>query len=368
MTVLRVLAASGCVLTGCVLVTDLGGLSEPAVVSPDGAAPPDGRDPQTPDGGTNAPGEVYVFVLGGESTGDALPTGFTARVGDDGILGPWTETPIMPQGRLRGALATTSTSLVYVGGLQPNGLYTDRALVAKLDRGVIVSWSESAADPTLTRFRNAAFGYGDRVHVLGGWTPPSGEVVATTARSSTSPEQGLGRWTAEAPLPWPSSAFSACVIGPYAYAATGRAEDAGGTGWVGALGASGSVTEWRPLPPLPNGRITGQAAATASATHLYMSGGYTNGSYDWVSVARARADGSLEPWIDTSRPAIGRVGHTMAVAKDHLYLIGGEDGSGAVLESVEVAAIRSDGTLEPFAAARPLPSARRFHATAVVGR
>lgn len=66
--------------------------------------------------------------------------------------------------------------------------------------------------------------------------------------------------------------------------------------------------------------------------------------------AQVRPDGSLTTFVVTGSPLVtGRTTHRTVVAGDALYVLGGLDGSGGALGSVERAVIQPDGSLGAFA-------------------
>jgi N-acetylneuraminic acid mutarotase len=72
-------------------------------------------------------------------------------------------------------------------------------------------------------------------------------------------------------------------------------------------------------------------------------------------------NGFVEAWSGTTPLPNPLYGHASVLHNGHVYVIGGNDGSGPV-DDVLYAKINGDGTLGDWKATPPLPDARRGHA------
>lgn len=111
----------------------------------------------------------------------------------------------------------------------------------------------------------------------------------------------------------------------------------------------GTLTPWQPGPPLNEER--GFMDAVVHNGWLYVVGGGNgpNGHNLLRSVERARikSDGTLEPWIVEVNPMlVPRRCSKIVAVENALYSFGGF--GGALLDTVERAAINPDGSLQPW--------------------
>ncbi len=92
--------------------------------------------------------------------------------------------------------------------------------------------------------------------------------------------------------------------------------------------------------------------------YLYVLGGEdTSGLLTSIERAVVNKDGSLGDWQLVGHLSSARSGHKAVMVNGRLYVVGGYDGS-KVLDTVEYAAINTDGTLGAWQSAKPLTTAR----------
>lgn len=132
----------------------------------------------------------------------------------------------------------------------------------------------------------------------------------------------------------------------------------------------GSLSGWRSGPPLNMAR--GFFSAVAHNGHLYVVGG-ANGPFgsnllDSVERARIRPDGTLEGWVlEKNRLNIARRCVKLAVIGDYIYAFGGF--GGILLDTVERAEIKPDGSLgEWLVASDRMTTARYISGVEAVGK
>ena len=330
----------------------------PPAAGSDAASP----DASTREGGTPAEVEpaTYIAVVGGEAQGVTSDV-YIARVDTDGALSMWSRSPALPFKRSRGGIAFGPAGLLVCGGDGPDGPLKTCSL-ARREGDRLSSWSDAPALP-LEVFRHGCVFAGDRGFVVGGLRGgPVADVLSTRTAA-----RNLSTWTPDRSLPEARAGAVTLSQGKFLYALTGaRTMDMNtDDGWVSMLQEDGSLGTWRPVTAL--GVRTSSAAGAATATQLYISGGYATERYSYVRSAPTQADGTLGPWLPRAPLITGRVGHAMVHTRGHLYVIGGEDETNAPLASVEVTDIAADGTLAPWRETTPLPETRRFVAASALG-
>ncbi|MHC4660986.1 MAG: hypothetical protein ACYS8W_04795 [Planctomycetota bacterium] len=138
---------------------------------------------------------------------------------------------------------------------------------------------------------------------------------------------------------------------------------------------------WDFATPLPAPRafhamVSAEAANSPvppGAAFLYVIGGQENasdapGGTANVFYAPVNPDGSLGNWAETSPLPDARIGHTAAVAKGNIYVVGGLDVDGNATDRVFFAPINPDGSLGAFSlATSSLREAVGFHASFTFG-
>ncbi len=131
----------------------------------------------------------------------------------------------------------------------------------------------------------------------------------------------------------------------------------------------GSLSEWKPGPELNVKR--GYFSAAGNGRFIYVVGG-AHGPYgtqllDSVERAEIRADGTLGPWqLEEQRLNIPRRCVKLAIIGNHLYAFGGF--GGILLDTVERAEIQPDGSLgEWLVEENEFTVARYIHGVARVG-
>jgi len=125
-------------------------------------------------------------------------------------------------------------------------------------------------------------------------------------------------------------------------------------GWIG---------DWSATTSFPSARYGHTSVAYNG--YLYVIGGGANGSglMNDVEVAHINSDGTIGTWSATTSFPTARSGHTSVAYNGYLYVIGGATGSGP-RNDVEVAPIKSDGTIGTWSATTSFTTAREGHTSA----
>src|SRR5439155_1923549 len=100
--------------------------------------------------------------------------------------------------------------------------------------------------------------------------------------------------------------------------------------------------------------------------YFYVIGGANDGTpLNDVQVAQASSNGTIGAWSPTTSFTTARYGHSSVVYGGHLYVIGGNNGSVASAD-VQIAPIKSDGTLGTWTPTTALRVARNYHTSVVL--
>ena len=190
-----------------------------------------------------------------------------------------------------------------------------------------------------------------------------GETNGTVSNQLLRYEPGTDTWTALTSKPTAVSDIQAEVIGNKVYVPGGRL----------ASGAISDIFEsydprrdkWATLKPLP-GKLSGYALA-AFEGKLYLFGGWDGQKYHaevW------QYDPDLDKWSAKSPMQTARAFADAAVPErqGRIYVIGGENASGALTANESYNPAEDDGSGQPWSTKAPLPAPSAHLAVATTGR
>lgn len=274
-------------------------------------------------GGNYKPAGAPDFV----SNDDVL----AARVGDGGKLGAWRVVGRLPSPGVDCVLAVSGKTIVLLGGLFADNMFSSRVFTARLgDDATLSEWKDVGALPYGRRALGAgAWLEGTKLWLSDSLLPSEGAPEAVLA-AATLQGDALSEWRA---TPYskrfrgkPLGAFSseaAFIIGGYGEGNAVLPEVVA----VPFRGAAQAV----PVTPLPEARAFG--AAAAAGDWVFVTGGRTQifGVAPSAATYSAKLSGStLGLWTArTSMPQI-RSNHTATVVRDWLYVAGGGAGAGGL--------------------------------------
>lgn len=308
----------------------------------------------------------HLCVIGGMTTVDGgkvpLAETIVAPIHADGTLGAWLPTSTLPEGLVAASAAKSSGTVYVLGGQGDGGAARADVLFANIrPDGALDPWAPTRPFQT-PRSWSASVASGDFLYVVGGYSTSSPLADVQVARLAG--DAGIGRWDASAPLPSTRHAHGAAANGSFVYV-TGGASGAGmgeapsDTVYFGVLRGDGRVDSWTTSP---RGFSTkrGGHASIVHGNRLYVLGGLSdqNAYLSDVQVARLNPDGTIAAWSFTESFAQGRFAHAAVAFGDFLYVLGGAHEFLTMHRDVQVARIRGDGTLDPWAQTTPLPTTR----------
>ena len=158
--------------------------------------------------------------------------------------------------------------------------------------------------------------------------------------------------TATVPADLPAGAYELTVTNP-----DGQSANLGGAFTVMSSG-DGSLGRWQATTSMAAPR--GMHAVALSGDYVYALGGYGGSGYlNSVEWAAINSDGTLGPWQFTTSMTTPRSEFAAVASGDYVYALGGHDRVADVaLNTVERAAINPDGTLGPWQTTSPMTTPR----------
>jgi hypothetical protein len=126
--------------------------------------------------------------------------------------------------------------------------------------------------------------------------------------------------------------------------------------YVARIAATGTLEDWLPGPPLEN--VLAYPAAIAVENDVYLLGGYTTEPQAQVLRSTLK-DGALGPWQKMASLTTPRDHVCAAAAGRFIYAVGGVgpriDTNERGIDDVAVSTVLADGTLGPWIATTKLP-------------
>ncbi len=310
----------------------------------------------------------FMYVLGGDLPGSAGSTDclFTP-INADGTLGAsWTLTSLMVSGHTGGHAAVAWGGFMYVlGGNEFFVGITNKVEFAPINpNGTLGTWASTTGLPG-GHSSHAAEVHDGYLYVTGG--SPSGPNYDTTRFAPMNTNGTLDAWqTSVATMPGGRQSHGSAIVNGLLYCIGGH--DAGPYSQViyARVNTHGTVGAWTATTSFSPARHN--LASVAHDGYLYLLGGRTDagGALNDVQFALINADGTVGPWTPTAAYPTPRWGATAAVHNGFMYVLGGRDGP-TDYDLVSYAPISGNGTVGPWTATTPLPTARQGHATVVHG-
>jgi hypothetical protein len=316
-----------------------------------------------------------LYVIGGENAGTPLGSVEHALIDADGTLGTFTlVTGVALVTARSGATTVVLGGYVYViGGTNAGGpLGTVERAKIQSDGTLATFATVSGVALATARTDAASAVVGDSLYVIGG-TGASGKLASIEA-AVIDPDSSLEAFAPSAQMLATPRAGAAAIATAGSLYVLGGDTAAGPTSTVEASaivsdGTLGAFTAPAGVAlTLPRAYFT---TAVVGST-VFAIGGTSAGAADTKSIDRATvaADGTLGTFASATgaAAAIARHGAAVAIARDHVFVVGGKSGTTAVA-SVEHSGIATHGALAAFAtlASEPLPAARAYGASVIIG-
>jgi hypothetical protein len=255
---------------------------------------------------------------------------------------PWHPAPAelqLPGGRADGAAAVIGSTYIYAGGTDGSAAQTTTFISHPVGLGNLDKWSQGPALPE-ARTDAASVVLGNTLYLIGGYGP-DGKPTSTTYSLTVNTDGTLGQWTAEdkLALPAPRAGAAAAAVsdgivvmgGTDGTAATTMVYKSQGTGTPAKLGA------WTPQPgSLIEPNMSGVAAHVGDV--IYLIGG-VDGKGQTVATVQLGKVGSgpnatvkdpnvIDGWKASAQTNLPGPRAKLAgfVSNGAIYVTGGSDG------------------------------------------
>jgi hypothetical protein len=293
----------------------------------------------------------WLYLIGGDD-GHALASVERAAIDSDGALGPFTLVPDLQlkTARFGATVDVISDTLWVVGGLVDGELPIDAVERAAIGGDGELGGFTAGGTLSSPRGSHASLRVGDALYVIGGFA--GFDYYDTIEQATIGSDGAVGHFAvaAETRLVSHRDVVRGALVGNWYYVVGGLDEHAT-TGAVTRIAITRAPSLVAAAPPPPINRY--EHVTVALGDWLYVIGGAVLADgYDvaQATVLRApvAADGTLGSFAAAGTLAEARATPVVAVIDDALYVIGGyRDGN--ALDTVERATIASDGMLGPFA-------------------
>jgi N-acetylneuraminic acid mutarotase len=299
----------------------------------------------------------YVYVIGGTGAGGPLATVERAQIQSDGSLGTFAMVSgvALATARADATSAIVGDSIYVLGGTGASGkLPSIESAVIDPD-GSLEAFATSTQALSTARTGASALAAGGFLYVLGGDTASG--VTASVEDAPIAGDGTLGTFagTPGVGLTSPRVYFSMAVVGTTAFVigGTGPVDVDIGTTESASIGTDGTLGSFA-VAAGGGLTIARHYAATAVARdHVFLLGG-NNGTTEIASVERSgiATGGGLASFGTLGAVPLGgpRAEARSVVLGDHVYLIGGADLSTFTPRTdVDMATVQPDGSLGSFA-------------------
>jgi hypothetical protein len=268
---------------------------------------------------------------------DPLYNNLTLNSSNTGELQPWQfGTNTLPNNINSGASFTANGYIYVVGGVDGSATPQTTVYYAKANSdGSTGAWTTSSNPlPTIagSPSANAANGY---VYVTNGTTMYVAKLNTDGSTSAwkyaTIPNTGAG---------------SAIIVNGYLYMIAQGTSPTNANTIYAKLNADGSIGAWNSTSALPT--FTGSGTVSTANGFIYYIGGVNSSiiAQNSIYYAPTNADGTLGTWVTATSNLLpsARTYHTSFVSNGYVYVIGGNDATGAVQSTVFYAKLYADGT------------------------
>ncbi len=200
----------------------------------------------------------------------------------------------------------------------------------------------------------------NRVYLCGG-TANGTTYLSTVYTAPINADGTLGTWTTGTALPGILGISQAVLTKNRVYLLGGstNGSNAVSTVYTAPINADGTLGAWTTGTALPSAVARAQALVTKNRVYLLGGSNGTSGT-SIAYTAPINTDGTLGAWSGSTSLPIGVSSTNVAVTKNRVYIIGGDNTTPATIRNSYTAPINSDGTLGAWVAGPLLPSGRAW--------
>jgi N-acetylneuraminic acid mutarotase len=263
--------------------------------------------------------------------------------------------------------SVTYNGYVYVMGGYGGGI-NNTVYYAQLNSdGSVGMWNTSANVLPQPVAMATSVVYNGYVYVMGG-RDGSNNYINTVYYAQLNSDGTVGTWNTSAnALPQVDAAATSVTYNGYVYVMSGNAAGTDlDTVYYAQLNSNGSVGTWNTSANvLP--QAMHYAASVTYNGYVYFMGGYNNsGTQNTVYYAQLNSNGSVGTWNTSANVLPSATDNATAVVNNgYVYIMGGENSSGALNNAVYYTKLNSDGTVGAWSTnTNSLPQAAKA-ATAV---
>lgn len=308
-----------------------------------------------------------VYLMGGEnSSGNNISTVYTAPINSDGTLGTWATTTSLPDVVSRSQAIITKNRVYLLGGYR-NSTCISSVYTAPINAdGTLGTWSTVTSLPGALGYSQAIVTK-NRVYLCGGSVDAT-NAVSTVYTAPIGTDGTIGTWTTGPSLPSTLGWSQAVVTKNRVYLLGGwnLATGAVSTVYVATINSDGLLSPWFTGPSLPGNLHWAQVYVAKNI--VYYIGGWNNaGTINSVYYTSINSDGTLGTWVAGSNLPISIAVSQLIATKNHVYLLGGRDGSATTISTIYSAAITEglndysayyDGSVLPLEPVNPTTTFR----------
>lgn len=267
------------------------------------------------------------------------------------ITNSWVATSSIP-GTRASLVASSKNDRLYIFGGANTSDYLDIQTSLPNTSGTITGWSLANRNLPQSRFWSSLTTKNSLIYLLGGSSlSVVGSFVDTVYSSTLQASGDLSSWQTLSPLPKKSGMGAAVIVGDRIYYAGGfNSSEYISDIYMAPINSDGSFGSWTKVGDLPH-RMFGFSLLEYK-NNLILLGGFGNNPgatyFNQVYHATASEDGSLGPWQATSSfPEPGMYRASMMRAGNTILSVGGNNGS-ATLDKIYYTTVYDDGTVDAW--------------------
>jgi N-acetylneuraminic acid mutarotase len=272
---------------------------------------------------------------------------------------PWQIENLMTEPRVALGVVLWNNYIYAMGGRGDNPYLNSVEYTVVTSTGSLGTW-QTTTSLGKARYALSATASAGRIYAIGGfgWDPFNGESARKDVEMAlVQADHSLESWTIATPMTTARARLATVVWKDHIYALGGSHDNMPlHTVEWSTLQLDGSLGTWQSASRMTSAREG--LAATIMGDYIYAIGGQYNDStgphsLDTIERARINTDGSLDTWQEISKMQVPRFHPAAVISGNYLCVLGGsnESNGGSYLNSVEISAINSDGSLGPWQSA-----------------